>query len=1233
MKTRLVSSGCLRADRGSAPRFVRHDLYATGVDGILAMQTSRGRPTKWYNRSMRPNTAALVSSDFSGGILHAIRTGYHVPSQTQTSIQRSIVMDDTIVLRPTTTQGRRVMGLPVNAMEEKSDAVPRIVARRPTTTPKRWHPRQSPRQLRRPATVGRPDTSVGGGKDDGLRTRTRKPSFDYTLSQGWDIAVVSAMDDLADISNYAKNETERQQELAKTSFVRNNGRASSSEEDESLDEDEFAEQLAESDASSDDDGLLDCDTFGDTDVLTGRARSLVHGSHSTVAQRTYKRVFADTGHAGRAINKRVAEHLLREDCVLRNRGLDEEDALAMAECLRLNQTVQYLDVSTNAIGPQGAKEIVLAAISGETVRHLNMNAVRLGTNKECALAVASAFAENKTICTLSLQANDLKDYFLETLCLAFQKNGTQPLTFLDVGRNLFSSAKSLTALAETCASGNATTLSQLSLAWNNLRIAGPVFVDVLCSKISEIKLVALDMSYCGLGDNAAVPLGTFLSTSKSITSLDVSHNRLYRNSATVIADGLKRNRTIQNLHIGFNKLEEEGTMELIHATKSAVKLKHLGIENTVVHVHSDGGDDPIQRVFEAGMTIIKGRKTALSIAVEFPPKHRHYKEREKTVTVAAVAQKWTLPKSVFAPRIKDADSKDFYDFTTKQSALLLKCIAADFKRTKIENVVKDEAELRKVKLVLTENYANIVEVFRYYSAAQLVGSDPFFMTMTTFGDVCEAARLYDGETFNTSDADRTFIAANVERTDLKTVPSSLKGRNTIKYMCRYEWLEALVRIAIRKFVESKLEANVSSGLVRLLEEHIFPFCQYTITDDWRSLRLYNEACDGAVRDHLDTILTIYKKYSGKKNNPSERKCMSLDEWMAFVDAYHLQDDDFTEREQRAAFAFSVPLVVDELHKTKALPDQLTLVTFIECLARSVELMDPSRVTKVLPNVFAGKTAFIDSSVGAPPPQYDALHAYRAEADLALPYPGSAFWISNRTLPEKCPTLHLCALMRGLLKFVADATKNMDGVRDKMAAAKNQVVNALPLDDTLDAIAALYEEKVAIAEDEGRAHHHTNVSMAEFCVARLSDFERRQLQLSLVEHQHKHSRVFWFGIITGWISDTKFEFDQRASSSFFDILTHVAGTDDIQRRFHESGKTAGDLSEFGFVPTEAVEANVMRLCGDVVPDEDLLQQCYTEITAVSKNNRFFSLGKQRLRLDEALVILMTFWYEAVLNDLD
>eukprot|EP00943_MAST-04B_sp_MAST-4B-sp1_P004458 g4458.t1 len=129
------------------------------------------------------------------------------------------------------------------------------------------------------------------------------------------------------------------------------------------------------------------------------------------------------------------------------------------------------------------------------------------------------------------------------------------------------------------------------------------FLSTICDNIDSVNLVALDLSYCGLGDGVGTLVGALLEKSKTLTSMDISHNRLYENSASAIATGLKENRAITALYVGFNKLTEAGTIEIVKAIAKHRSIKHLGIENTAI-TSPQGGDDQVQRVFEKSMKVV-----------------------------------------------------------------------------------------------------------------------------------------------------------------------------------------------------------------------------------------------------------------------------------------------------------------------------------------------------------------------------------------------------------------------------------------------------------------------------------------------------------------------------------------------------------------------------------------------------------------------------------------------------
>ena len=65
--------------------------------------------------------------------------------------------------------------------------------------------------------------------------------------------------------------------------------------------------------------------------------------------------------------------------------------------------------------------------------------------------------------------------------------------------------------------------------------------------------------------------------------------------------------------------------------------------------------------------------------------------------------------------------------------------------------------------------------------------------------------------------DRVFIATNVEL--------EKNDDNPDKALCRYEFMEILVRLANRKYKEPGILKTHSESLERLLNEHVIPYAK------------------------------------------------------------------------------------------------------------------------------------------------------------------------------------------------------------------------------------------------------------------------------------------------------------------------------------------------------------------------------------------------------------------------
>ena len=72
-------------------------------------------------------------------------------------------------------------------------------------------------------------------------------------------------------------------------------------------------------------------------------------------------------------------------------------------------------------------------------------------------------------------------------------------------------------------------------------------------------------------------------------------------------------------------------------------------------------------------------------------------------------------------------------------------------------------------------------------------------------------------------------------------------------MCRFEFMEILVRIAETKFKRTQKAKNFSEALEKLLTEHCFANYEYPPWHDWRVKNLWTLEVDMVLKANLDNL--------------------------------------------------------------------------------------------------------------------------------------------------------------------------------------------------------------------------------------------------------------------------------------------------------------------------------------------------------------------------------------------
>jgi hypothetical protein len=161
---------------------------------------------------------------------------------------------------------------------------------------------------------------------------------------------------------------------------------------------------------------------------------------------------------------------------------------------------------------------------------------------------------------------------------------------------------------------------------------------------------------------------------------------------------------------------------------------------------------------------------------------------------------WSLPTSVFAPRMHECDSRWFFD-TPK---LLKRAFLADLHYTKFSRLIKDEEDLQRTLELLGERFEFLQDVFRAYLVKGT--SDLFSMTQNSFVEFVKTCQIPDDDTCGPG-----ALATLFKATDVHVGTEAKEVKSMDHRLCRFEFLEVVVRLALQKHLACE---TLTSGHTR-----------------------------------------------------------------------------------------------------------------------------------------------------------------------------------------------------------------------------------------------------------------------------------------------------------------------------------------------------------------------------------------------------------------------------------
>ncbi len=179
---------------------------------------------------------------------------------------------------------------------------------------------------------------------------------------------------------------------------------------------------------------------------------------------------------------------------------------------------------------------------------------------------------------------------------------------------------------------------------------------------------------------------------------------------------------------------------------------------------------------------------------------------------------------------------------------LAKLLDYDFGRSKIKKFVKSQIERNDMYNLLLKYVAYIKEEF----LVQTVRSAYPNISWIDFTSYCQQRGLLDRQV-NFSVIDRLFIAVNVD----------IEGANTMdnlgRALCRYEFLEILVRIAGAKFKDTGIRKTYRESLELLLASMI-DLNEPPAINEFRKTEIWTLPIDDLLRANLEGLRKVYSRY-------------------------------------------------------------------------------------------------------------------------------------------------------------------------------------------------------------------------------------------------------------------------------------------------------------------------------------------------------------------------------------
>ena len=302
--------------------------------------------------------------------------------------------------------------------------------------------------------------------------------------------------------------------------------------------------------------------------------------------------------------------------------------------------------------------------------------------------------------------------------------------------------------------------------------------------------------------------------------------------------------------------------------------------------------------------------------------------------------KQDLKIGLFRNRRRECESHAFLDKPSIIAAALENDLRMFGDGNGLKRVERDAGVRERVAEVLRAHYAEIRNIFKYYCTPG--AGHVFSITLNPFSDMARECNLIseaDHDSLSMADLDTIFIEATYQH-------DQRSPRNLANSICRFEFVEAMVRIAKRKYCyhrngSAEKKMKLDEALFALLDLHILPLAKRVRDgNDFREKIVYFQDVLSVLQKYLVHLKSVFDRFA-TVFRPRLGKVLQWADWSELMIMALAQTRSeggeigyiggLTEREIKTAFTCSKMAFINEIEND--VPEVMSFVDFLEGFVR------------------------------------------------------------------------------------------------------------------------------------------------------------------------------------------------------------------------------------------------------------------------------------------------------------